>query len=87
MAGRIPVWTGAEEQQLWDEWNELSGLVQSAGIDLHKNLRGGAYAGVRLRKKLRSIKQAAAALVQKTSERDKRKRAERRLRRAKAGVA
>ena len=87
MAGRIPVWSGAEEQQLWDTLNELSALMQAASVDLVKNLRGNAASGVRLRSRLRSIKHVAAALIKSTSERDKRRRTDRRLRRKKTGVA
>ena len=49
-----------------DKWNEIKVLVESLDLDVHKNAGGNASAGVRARKGLRALKNAAAALVKTT---------------------
>jgi len=49
-----------------DQWNEIKVLVESLDLDLHKNASGNASAGVRARKGLRALKNAAASLVKST---------------------
>lgn len=53
------------------KWNELKALVESLELDVVKNAKGVAAAGVRARKGLRDLKAKAADLVKTTVERDK----------------
>jgi hypothetical protein len=48
---------------LVDKWNELKVLVESVELDVKKNASGNKSAGVRARRGLRAIKQAAGDLV------------------------
>ena len=52
--------------QIVDKWNQIKTLVESLDLDVHKNANGNASAGVRARKGLRSLKNAAAELVKTT---------------------
>ena len=52
--------------QVLNKWNEIKVLVDSIDLDVHKNANGNASAGVRARKGLRSLKNAAADLVKTT---------------------
>lgn len=54
-----------------EKWQEITALVEAAEVDVHKNAGGNASAGVRARKKLRQLKQLAAALVKITIEEEK----------------
>lgn len=54
-----------------DQWNEIKVLVESLDLDLHKNAGGNASAGVRARKGLRALKNAAASLVKSTIQEEK----------------
>tara|TARA_A100001037_G_C14712339_1_gene440905 strand:+ start:341 stop:532 length:192 start_codon:yes stop_codon:yes gene_type:complete len=54
-----------------DQWNEIKVLVESLDLDVHKNAGGNASAGVRARKGLRALKNAAAALVKTTIQEEK----------------
>lgn len=58
------------------KWSELKALVEALELDLQKNARGVAAAGVRVRKGLRDLKARAADLVKTTVELDKAKKAE-----------
>ena len=58
------------------KWAELKALVETLELDLQKNARGVAAAGVRVRKGLRDLKSRAAELVKMTVELDKSKKAE-----------
>ncbi len=49
-----------------EQWNEIKVLVESLDLDVHKNAGGNASAGVRARKGLRALKNAAASLVKST---------------------
>jgi hypothetical protein len=55
-----------------EKWNELRVLVESMELDVHKNSKGNASAGVRARKGLRALKTAAADLVKLTISEEKR---------------
>lgn len=54
-----------------DKWTELKTLIESIDLDVHKNAKGNASAGVRARKGLRLLKSTAAELVKITVDRDK----------------
>jgi hypothetical protein len=54
-----------------DKWSALKSLVEQLELDVVKNARGVAAAGVRARKGLRDLKNLAAELVKKTVELDK----------------
>ena len=66
------------------KWERLKVLVETLELDLQKNARGVAAAGVRVRKGLRDLKAAAADLVKTTVEIDKAKKAAKAAARAKA---
>lgn len=57
------------------KWTEFKALVETLELDMQKNARGVAAAGVRVRKGLRDLKVRAAALVKTTVELDKAKKA------------
>lgn len=57
------------------KWNEFKELVNTLELDVVKNARGVAAAGVRARKGLRELKTKAAELVKTTVDLDKSKRA------------
>ena len=57
-----------------EKWNELRVLVESMELDVHKNSKGNASAGVRARKGLRALKSAAADLVKLTIDEEKSKK-------------
>jgi hypothetical protein len=48
---------------LIDKWQELRTLFESVELDVKKNAKGNKSAGVRARRGLRMIKQAANELV------------------------
>ena len=54
-----------------DKWTALKKLVEDLELDVVKNARGTAAAGVRARKGLRELKNLAAGLVKMTVEADK----------------
>ena len=54
-------------------WNDLKVLVEGIELDVNKNARGVAAAGVRTRKGLREVKAKAAELIKLTIELDKEK--------------
>jgi len=57
------------------KWTELKGIVEQLELDVVKNAKGVAAAGVRARKGLRELKAKVAELVKTTVELDKAKRA------------
>lgn len=59
------------ENAVLTKWNEMKLLVESLELDVAKNARGTAAAGVRLRKGLRQLKTKCAELVKLTVVRDK----------------
>lgn len=61
----------SEENTVLKKWEELKTLVESLEMDVAKNARGVAAAGVRLRKGLRTIQRQAKDFVKFTVERDK----------------
>ena len=54
-----------------DKWQEIKVMIESIDLDVHKNASGNASAGVRARKGLRGLKNAAAELVKLTIEQEK----------------
>jgi hypothetical protein len=58
------------------KWNEIKAVVDTLELDIVKNAKGVAAAGVRARKGLRDLKNKAAELVKVTVELDKSKRTE-----------
>lgn len=63
------------DNSVLSKWNELKALVEVLELDLQKNARGVAAAGVRVRKGLRDLKARAADLVKTTVALDKAKKA------------
>lgn len=63
------------DNQVIAKWSELKDLVASLELDVVKNAKGTAAAGVRARKGLRDLKAKVADLVKTTVELDKAKRA------------
>jgi hypothetical protein len=63
------------DNQVIAKWTELKGIVEALELDVVKNAKGVAAAGVRARKGLRDLKAKAADLVKTTVELDKEKRA------------
>ena len=59
-----------------EQWNEIKVLVESLDLDVHKNANGNASAGVRARKGLRALKNAAASLVKTTIQEEKERKTE-----------
>jgi hypothetical protein len=53
------------------KWSELKSLVEALEVDVAKNARGVAAAGVRTRKGLRQLQVCAKELVKLTLELDK----------------
>lgn len=56
---------------LVDSWTELRTLVESIEVDVKKNAGGNKSAGVRARRGLRLVKQAASNLVKLSMDSDK----------------
>lgn len=63
------------DNQVIAKWTELKAIVEGLELDVVKNAKGVAAAGVRARKGLRDLKAKAAELVKTTVELDKAKRA------------
>lgn len=59
-----------------DKWTELKSLVEALEVDVAKNARGVAAAGVRVRKGLRQVAASSKELVKLTLESDKTKKSE-----------
>ena len=57
------------------KWNELKTIMEGLELDVVKNAKGTAAAGVRARKGLRALKATASQLVKLTVDLDKAKRA------------
>ncbi len=57
------------------KWSALKSLIETLELDVVKNAKGVAAAGVRARKGLRDLKTKAADLVKTTVDLDKAKRA------------
>ena len=64
------------ENPVLTKWNEIKTLVESVELDVVKNSRGTAAAGVRARKGLRTLKTKTSELVKLTVELDKKKSAD-----------
>jgi hypothetical protein len=67
------------------KWNEIKEVCENLELDVNKNARGVAAAGVRARKGLRALKAKASELVKLTVELDKSKKASRPAKARKAG--
>lgn len=65
------------DNQVIAKWTEFKNIVEALELDIVKNAKGVAAAGVRARKGLREIKSKAAELVKMTVDLDKSKRAAR----------
>lgn len=63
------------ENQVIVKWTELKAIVEGLELDVVKNAKGVAAAGVRARKGFRDLKTKATELVKMTVELDKAKRA------------
>lgn len=63
------------DNQVIAKWTELKAIVEALELDVVKNAKGVAAAGVRARKGLRDLKAKAAELVKTTVDLDKAKRA------------
>ena len=64
-----------DENPVIAKWDELKALLVEAELDLVKNARGNAAAGLRTRKRLRVLKSVVSDLVKLTLERDKAEKA------------
>lgn len=64
-----------DENQVLAKWEQLKGVVAVLELDVHKNAKGVAAAGVRARKGLRELKTMISQLVKLTVELDKAKKA------------
>ena len=62
------------DSNVLEKWNELKALVEALDIDMNKNSRGNAAAGVRARKAMRKLQSQAKDLVKLTLETDKAKK-------------
>lgn len=58
------------------QWAEVKAMVDELELDVQKNSRGNAAAGVRTRKGLRSLRKKVTDLVKLTVSLDKQKKAE-----------
>jgi hypothetical protein len=65
----------ASDNVVLGKWAEVKALVDSIELDVHKNAKGVAAAGTRVRKGLRDLKKVASELVKTTLETDKAKKA------------
>lgn len=65
------------EEKIVAMWDELKGVMSAIELDVLKNARGTAAAGVRARKGLRTLKAKVADLVKITVELDKQRKATR----------
>lgn len=65
------------DNQVIERWSELKAIMEQLELDVVKNAKGVAAAGVRARKGLRDLKLKAAELVKTTVSLDKAKRAAR----------
>ena len=63
-------------ETILSKWNELKGLVEALEVDVAKNVKGVAAAGVRVRKGLRQLATSSKDLVKLTLENDKSKKSE-----------
>jgi len=63
------------DNQVVAKWTEMKAVIDTLELDVAKNARGVAAAGVRIRKGLRDLKNRAAELVKLTITLDKAKRA------------
>jgi peptidoglycan hydrolase CwlO-like protein len=59
------------DNKILSKWTELKSLVEALEVDVAKNAKGVAAAGVRTRKGLRQIQTSAKELVKLTLETDK----------------
>lgn len=64
------------ENEIITKWAELKTLVETIDLDVHKNAKGNASAGIRARKGLRQLKKDAADLVKATVEAEKARKTE-----------
>jgi len=65
----------SENSAVLTKWEELKALVNELELDVHKNAKGNAAAGVRSRKGLRTLRTKATELVKLTVELDKNQKA------------
>lgn len=61
----------SESTKILEGWEALKTLVEELELDVHKNAHGNKSAGVRARKGLRDLKNAAGSLVKMTLEAQK----------------
>lgn len=66
----------SDENLILSKWAELKSLVEALELDVNKNAKGVAAAGVRVRKGLRLIQSSAKQLVKITLENVKEKKEE-----------
>lgn len=64
----------SENTTVLAKWDELKALVSDLELDVHKNAKGNAAAGVRARKGLRLVRSKVTELVKLTVELDKSKK-------------
>jgi len=76
-----------EDNVVITKWTELKAIVDAYELDIVKNAKGVAAAGVRARAGLRALKQKASELVKVTVDLDKDLRAKRTAAKAAAKAA
>lgn len=66
----------SEQGDLLDKWGEFKTAIETLELDVIKNAKGVAAAGVRLRKGLRQLQKQSKELIKFTVERDKKPKEE-----------
>jgi hypothetical protein len=64
------------DSELLAQWSEIKKNVEDLELDIVKNVRGVASAGIRARKVLRDLRTKLTVFVRNTIKRDKSKKAE-----------
>ena len=62
------------DNNVLEKWNQLKTLIEALDIDVNKNSKGNAAAGIRARKAMRQLQAQAKELVKLTLETDKSKK-------------
>jgi hypothetical protein len=71
--GGISSWreVSMDENQIIALWGEIKAIIDDLELDVVKNAKGNAAAGLRARKVLRELKAKASSLVKTSLEQDK----------------
>lgn len=66
----------SENDAVVSKWTEVRGMIEGLELDVHKNAKGNAAAGVRTRKGLRTLRKKVTELVKMTVALDKDRKSE-----------